>query len=91
MIPYVPPQGLADFVYVLQRCPPRDAERVLALAFQDCAHDAILQDMRLRFAAYDLLAACKAALDTTESGRALDWAQLSAAVDQAERTEVAPV
>ena len=90
MTPYEPPHGLAPFVAVLQRCSAEEAVNLLALAFRNCAADAVTQDMRLRFAAPALLAACKRALETTETGRALDWAQLSAAVDQAERTE-APV
>jgi hypothetical protein len=63
---------------------------VLVLAFRDCAAAALLQDVRLHVAAPTLLAACKAALETAETGRALDWPALTAAVDQAERTE-APV
>jgi hypothetical protein len=86
MTPYVPPKGMTDLVRVLQHCSADDAARVLVLAFQDCACDAILQD-RLRFAAYDLLAACKAALETADTGRALDWHRLTAAIEQAERTE----
>jgi hypothetical protein len=86
MTPYEPPQGMADFVHVLQHCAARDAARLLTLAFRDCANDAILQEIRLRIAAPELLEAGKRACDTLETGRALD--ALVAAVDQAERGEV---
>jgi hypothetical protein len=89
MTPWIPPTGLEAFVRVLQRCSTADAVSLLAQAFETCAADAVLQDFRLRGAASQLLAACKAARETADTGRALDWAQLSAAVDQAERTEVA--
>jgi hypothetical protein len=88
--PYEPPHGMADLVWLLQHCAPDEAARVLALAFRDCAAAALVQDFRLHVAAPTLLAACKAALATAETGRALDWATLVAAVDQAERLE-APV
>lgn len=87
---YEPPNGVADFVRVLQASPPRDAERILALAFKNCAHDAVTQYIRLHYAAPVLLAACKRALETAETGRALDWQTLTEAVEQAERAE-APV
>jgi hypothetical protein len=90
MTRWEPPDGLPQFVRILQHCATADAVRLLAQAFETCAADAVLQDFRLRSAAPALLAACKRALETTETGRALDWAQLSAAVDEAERTE-APV
>ena len=82
MTPYVPPQGLADFVHVLQHCAARDAARLLTVAFRDCANDALLQQIRLCLAAPKLLEAGKLACDTLEPGRALD--ALVAAVDQAE-------
>jgi hypothetical protein len=82
MKPYEPPKGMADLVRVLQACAPADAVELLALAFLDCANNAILQDIRLRIAAPELLAACKLALDIIEKGRTLD--ALMAAVDKAE-------
>ena len=91
MTPYDPPDGLVDFVRVLQHSAPRDAANLLALAFKNCAHDAVTQYIRLHYAAPVLLAACKAALDTVETGRALDWTLLTAAVEQAERVEAAVV
>jgi hypothetical protein len=88
--PYEPPNGMADLVRIVQAVSPSRAADLLALAFQDCAADALTQDLRLRFAAPVLLAACKRALETIETGRALDWPSLVTAVDQAERSE-APV
>lgn len=88
MTPYEPPHGMADLVWLLQHCAPDEAARVLALAFRDCAAAALVQDFRLHVAAPTLLAACKAALETAESGRALDWTALTAAVEEAERCEV---
>jgi len=88
MTPYKPPKGMADFVHVLQHCAARDAASLLALAFRECANDAMLQEIRLRIAAPELLEACKLARDTLETGRALD--ALVAAVDQAEHGE-API
>jgi hypothetical protein len=85
--PYEPPNGIADLVWLLQHCTPDEAARVLALTFRDCAAAALLQDVRLHVAAPTLLAACKAALATAETGRALDWPALTAAVAQAEPTE----
>jgi hypothetical protein len=86
--PYEPPKGMADFVHVLQHSAASDAARLLTLAFRECANHAILQEIRLRIAAPELLEACKLARDTLETGHALD--ALVAAVDQAERGE-APV
>jgi hypothetical protein len=88
--PYEPPQGMADLVRIVQAVSPSRAADLLALAFQECAHDAVTDYLRVQYAAPVLLAACKAALATAETGRALNWDALSAAVDQAERTE-APV
>jgi hypothetical protein len=79
---------MADLVRIVQAVSPSRAADLLALAFQTCAHDAVTDYLRLHYAAPVLLAACKAALATTETGRALDWAALSAAVEQAERTAV---
>jgi hypothetical protein len=86
--PYEPPQGMADLVRIVQAVSPSRAADLLALAFQECAHEAVSDYLRLHYAAPQLLAACKAALATAETGRALDWDALTAAVDQAERTEV---
>jgi hypothetical protein len=84
MTPYEPPQGMADFVRTLQAVSPSRAADLLALAFTTCAADALTQEFRLHYAAPVLLAACKQALETAETGRALNWATLSAAVEQAE-------
>jgi hypothetical protein len=84
MTPWTPPTGLEPFVRLLQRCGTADAVRLLARAFETCAADAILQDYRLRGAAPQLLAACKAALATADTGTALDWHRLTAAIEQAE-------
>jgi hypothetical protein len=84
MTPYDPPQGMADFVRTLQVVSPSRAADLLALAFTTCAADAISQDFRLRYAAAALLAACKQALETAETGRAFNWDALTAAVEQAE-------
>jgi hypothetical protein len=86
--PYEPPQGMADLVRILQAVSPSRAADLLALAFQECAHEAVTDYLRLHYAAPVLLAACKAALATAETGRALDWDTLAAAVEQAERAEV---
>jgi hypothetical protein len=90
MTAYQPPDGLASFVRVLQHCDPSRAANLLTLAFHNRAHDAVTQYIRLHYAAPVLLAACKQALETVETGRALDWAVLVAAVEQAERLE-API
>ena len=87
MTPYEPPKGLADFVRVLQRCSTTDAIELLTLAFKTCQADAVTQDFRLRYAAPALLAACKQALDTADTGRALDWTALTAAIAQVDRLE----
>jgi hypothetical protein len=87
---YEPPNGMADFVRILQAVSPRDAADVLGLAFNSCAADAVTQHVIVHNAAPALLAACRQALETAETGRALDWTTLAAAVEQAERTE-APV
>jgi hypothetical protein len=89
--PYDPPQGMADLVRILQAVSPSRAADLLALAFQECAHEAVTDYLRLHYAAPVLLAACKAALDTIETGRALDWQGLFNAVEQAERTEATVV
>jgi hypothetical protein len=81
---YEPPPGMTEFVRVLQRCSAKDAENLLALAFENCAADAITQDLRLRIAAPALLAACKLALATAETGRALDWQALTDAIARVE-------
>ena len=85
---YEPPNGMADFVRVLQRCSPSDAIGLLALAFENCAACAVTQEFRLHCAAPQLLAACKLARDTVETGRALDWNALTAAIEKAEPSEV---
>jgi len=87
---YEPPNGIENFVRVLQRCSAADAVNLLALAFNNCAADAVTQDMRLRFAAPQLLAACKLALRATERHEAIDWTELVTAIEKAERIE-API
>jgi hypothetical protein len=90
MTRWEPPDGLAHFVHLLQHCAPADAIGLLTRAFETCAAAAVLQDFQVRAAAPHLLAACKAALETADTGRALDWHRLMAAVEEAERCE-APV
>jgi hypothetical protein len=89
--PYDPPQGMADLVRIVQAVSPSRAADLLALAFKECAADALLHDLRLRQAAPALLAACTRARSALERGHVVDWTELTTVIDQAEHPERAIV
>jgi hypothetical protein len=91
MTPYEPPNGMADFVRILQAVSANKAADLLARAFRECAADALLHDLRLRQAAPALLAACTRARSALERGHVVDWTELTTVIDQAERPEVSIV
>lgn len=81
---YEPPNGMAEFVRVLQLASPEAAADVLRLTFENVAATALVEEIRLRRAAPLLLAACKLALAAIEQGAPLDWTQLTVAITTAE-------
>jgi hypothetical protein len=88
-MPWEPPNGMRQFVAVVQNASPDDAEAVLRLAFANAAGDALFNDYRLRNAAPRLLAACRLALAAVERGDAIDWTELTHAIAIAEPPEPA--
>jgi len=82
-----PPNGLENFVRVVQAATPADAADLLRLAFANAAADAVFADYRLRTAAPALLAACRLALAAFERNEAIDWNELTRAIATADRPE----